>query len=126
MTLDGVWIPTGAIFAGQPVQPETLGAAQLTIRGDEFETLAGGAREAGRLVRDESVRPHTLDLVGQVGPRGGRTFQAIYALAGDSLRLCYDMSGGRRPVTFVSQPGTSLYLVHYKRLREDSPPPASE
>jgi uncharacterized protein (TIGR03067 family) len=104
------------------VQPEAMGGARLTIRGDQFETLAGDEREAGRLVLDDSVRPHTMDLVGQVGPRGGRTFRAIYALAGDSLRLCYDMSGGRRPVAFMSQAGSGLYLVHYKRLREDTPP----
>ena len=49
-------------------------------------------------------------------PRG-KTFTAIYELNGDTLRICYDLSGAKRPAEFKSAPATRLYLVTYQRVK---------
>ena len=34
---------------------------------------------------------------------------------GDTLRICYDLSGKSRPAEFKTEKGTQLFLVTYKR-----------
>jgi hypothetical protein len=34
---------------------------------------------------------------------------------GDTLRVCYDLSGKSRPTEFKTKEGTRLFLVTYKR-----------
>ena len=43
---------------------------------------------------------------------------AIYELNGDTLRICYDLSGSKRPTEFKTAAGTKLYLVTYNRKKE--------
>ena len=39
-------------------------------------------------------------------------------LKGDTLRICYDLSGATRPTEFKSIAGTKLYLVAYNRKKD--------
>ena len=57
-------------------------------------------------------------IVGIDGPNKGRTFPAIYELTEDTLRICYDLSGAKRPTDFKAPAGTKLYLVTYLRKQE--------
>jgi uncharacterized protein (TIGR03067 family) len=56
-----------------------------------------------------------LDIIGTDGPNKGKTFLAIYERDGDTLRICYDLSGKNRPKDFKSPEGTQHFLVTYKR-----------
>lgn len=42
-------------------------------------------------------------------------FLAIYELDGDTLRVCYDLSGKARPSEFKTKAETQLLLFTYKR-----------
>jgi len=59
-----------------------------------------------------------MAITGTEGPNSGRTFPAIYELEGDTLRICYDLSGVKRPTEFKSIAGTRLYLVTYVRKQD--------
>jgi uncharacterized protein (TIGR03067 family) len=50
-------------------------------------------------------------ITGTERPNQGRTFPALYELKGDTLRICYDLTGAKRPTEFRSVAGTNLYLV---------------
>lgn len=56
-----------------------------------------------------------MTIVGTEGPNIGKTIPAIYEFNGDTLRICYDLSGQRRPAEFQSITGTRLYLVTHRR-----------
>ena len=56
-----------------------------------------------------------MDITGTEGPNKGKTFLAVYELDGDTLRICYDLSGKSRPTEFKTTEGTQLFLVSYKR-----------
>ena len=58
-----------------------------------------------------------MTITGTEGPNQGKTFPAIYELKGDTLRICYDLSGAKRPTEFKSIAGTRLYLVTYNRKK---------
>jgi uncharacterized protein (TIGR03067 family) len=57
-------------------------------------------------------------ITGTEGPNHGKTFPAIYELKGGTLRICYDLSGAKRPTEFKTSAGTQLYLVTYNRKKE--------
>ena len=59
-----------------------------------------------------------MDITGTEGPNKGKTFQAIYELDGDTLKVCYDLSGKGRPTEFKTAEGTQLFLVIYTREKK--------
>lgn len=61
------------------------------------------------------ANPKELDITGTEGPNEGRTILAIYEHDGDTLRICYDLSGTGRPTAFETAEGTRLFLVTYRR-----------
>ena len=63
--------------------------------------------------------PKGMTVKGSEGPNKGKSFPAIYELSGDTLRICYDLSGTKRPTEFKSTAGTKLYVVTYKRNNEN-------
>jgi uncharacterized protein (TIGR03067 family) len=59
-----------------------------------------------------------MDITGTDGPNKGKTFPAIYELDGDTLKVCYDLSGKERPKALKTESGTMTFLVIYKRVKE--------
>ena len=97
--------------------PEVLNAIILKIDNDTYEVTVAGHPDNGTLTIDTVAKPKGMTVVGIKGPNAGKTFPAIYELKGDSLRICYDLSGEKRPTEFKSNAGTKLYLVDYIRKK---------
>lgn len=116
--LQGVWIPAKAELAGQPMPNAVLKMISLKIIKNEYEVLVGGKADEGTWTIDPAAKPKGMKIVGVKGPNAGKTFPAIYELAADTLRVCYDLSGAARPKEFKTTAGTKLYLVTYKRKKE--------
>ena len=64
-----------------------------------------------------SAKPKALDITGTEGPNKGKTILAIYERKGDTLRICYELSGKGRPTEFKTEAGTQLFLVEYQRQK---------
>jgi len=119
--LNGTWKPQHALLAGQPVPVPVLEAITLTIDGTNYEVVVvtekGPSPDRGTLTFDLAANPKGMTITGVEGPNAGKSFPAIYELDGDSLRICYDLSGQQRPAEFKSAPATKLYLVTYQRVK---------
>src|ERR1700722_17674854 len=113
--LQGTWLPTAAELGENPFDEATLKAMKLVIEGDKYTVTVGKAIDKGTTKIDPAAKPKTMDVIGAEGPNKGKTFLAIYELNGDTLRVCYDLSGKGRPTEFKSTEGTQLFLVTYKR-----------
>jgi uncharacterized protein (TIGR03067 family) len=114
--LQGTWVPIKAELAGQAMPDVVLKSITLKIDKKEYEvTVTGEATDKGTVTLDTASKPKGMTVVGVKGPNEGKTFPAIYELKGGTLRVCYDLSGAKRPTEFKSTAGTKLYLVTYKR-----------
>ena len=113
--MEGTWTPAEAELAGEKFSEEVRKTIKLEIKGDKYTVTVGKKTDKGSTKIDPAATPKTLDITGTEGPNKGKTILAIYELDGDTLRVCYDLSGKNRPTEFKTQAKTQLYLVTYKR-----------
>lgn len=113
--VQGRWLPVQAELAGQAVPDTILQSISLRLDQGRYEVHAGPSTDLGTYLLDTNARPKGMVITGTEGPNQGRTFPAIYELTGDTLRICYDLSGAKRPTEFKTLAGTQLYLVTYHR-----------
>jgi uncharacterized protein (TIGR03067 family) len=116
--VQGNWKPAKAELAGQPMPDTVLNTISLKLDKGKYEVFVGGNPDRGTYTVDSASKPKGMTITGTEGPNHGKTFPAIYELKGDTLRICYDLSGAKRPTEFKTIPGTKLYLVTYNRKKE--------
>ena len=116
--IQGDWKPATAELAGQPMPEAIRKSISLNLESGKYVVHVGSEPDKGTYVLDATTKPKSITVTGTEGPNHGRTFPAIYELNGDTLRICYDLSGAQRPAEFKTRAGTKLYLVTYNRKTE--------
>ena len=96
---------------------EVRKSIKLEVKGDKYTVTVGKKPDRGTCKLNPSAKPKALDITGTEGPNKGKTILAIYERDGDTLRVCYDLSGKSRPAEFKTTAGTHLFLVEYKRQK---------
>ena len=116
--VQGLWKPLKADLGGQPMAEDVLKMITLRLTDDRYVVSVGGQLDKGTCTIDSTTHPKGMTITGTEGPNQGKKFPAIFEVEGDTLRVCYDLSGKRRPAEFKSPAGTQLYLVTYHRAKE--------
>jgi uncharacterized protein (TIGR03067 family) len=116
--VQGNWNPVKAELAGKPMPDAVLKTISLKLENGKYEVFVGEEPDRGTYTLDSSSKPKSMNITGTEGPNHGKTFPAIYELNGGTLRICYDLSGAKRPTEFRTVAGTQLYLVTYNRRKE--------
>jgi uncharacterized protein (TIGR03067 family) len=114
-TIDGTWLPSSAELGGKKFPDDVRKSIKLVLKDDKYTVTVGTQVDQGTVKLDASAKPKALDITGTEGPNKGKKIPAIYERNGDTLRVCYDLSGKSRPTEFKSETGTQLFLVTYKR-----------
>jgi len=114
-TIDGTWLPNEAELGGQKFPDETLKTLKLTMNDGKYTVKVGQLIDKGTIKLEPTMKPKAMDIIGAEGPNKGKTFLAIYELTGDTLRICYDLAGKKRPTEFKTVKDTQQFLVSYKR-----------
>jgi uncharacterized protein (TIGR03067 family) len=89
----------------------------LVIRGDKFRFRQDDTDPEKPFRLDPSARPKTIDL-----GEGPRASLAIYALDGDTLRLCLGNAGAPRPTGFDGPQQRKTLLLLLKREKSGPAP----
>ena len=118
MALIGTWTPMKAELAGAAMPDAVLKSIVLKLTEGKYEVTVAGQLDRGTWKLDKAAKPKQLTITGTDGPNKDKTFPCIYELKGDTLRVCYDLSGKMAPAEFATAAGTQLYLVTYQRKRE--------
>ena len=115
--VQGNWKPVAGELAGKPMPDAVLKMISLKLENGRYEVMVGDAPDKGTYTIDAGTAPKGMSVTGTEGPNAGQTYPAIYELKGDTLRICYDLSGAKRPAEFKTVAGTKLYLVSYLRQK---------
>jgi uncharacterized protein (TIGR03067 family) len=116
--MQGAWLVAAAELGGKPFPDEVRKSIKLTLEGDTYTVTVGKNPDRGTVKLDPAAKPKAMDVTGTEGPNKGKTFPAIYELDGDTLKICYDLSGKGRPTAFKTAEGTQLFLVTYEREKK--------
>ena len=114
-TIDGTWLPSSAEIGEKQFPDEVRKSIKLVVEGDKYTVTVGDKVDKGTVKLDPKAKPKALDITGTEGPNKGKTILGIYERDGDTLRICYVLSGKDRPKAFETKAGTQLFLVTYKR-----------
>src|SRR5258706_15977842 len=102
--MEGTWLPTAAELGGAAAfSDQVLKTMKLVVKGDAYTLTLGEAIDKGTLKLDAAAKPKTCDIKGTDGPNKGRTILAIYERDGDTLKICYDLSGKSHPKEFKTE-----------------------
>jgi hypothetical protein len=52
------------------------------------------------------------------GPNKGTVILGIYEISGDTLKVCFDPEGKKRPTEFKTAAGSQTTLAVYKRVKK--------
>jgi uncharacterized protein (TIGR03067 family) len=115
--IEGVWMPVEAALGEQKLPEETLKTMRLKITGNQYEVVVGTMADRGNLKFDNKAKPRTMDIIGTDGPNKGKTILGIFELTGDTMRICYNLKGEKRPTEFNTQGEAAFLLVKYKRVK---------
>jgi uncharacterized protein (TIGR03067 family) len=73
--------------------------------------------EAATQKLDPSKSPKTLDAKVTDGPNKRVVYLSIYEISGDTLKVCFDPEGKKRPTEFKAESGSQTLVVH-KRVKK--------
>ncbi len=115
---DGTWLPTSAQMGDFKFDDKTLKGMKLVIEGNKYTVTLGDSVDKGTTKVDATAKPKTMDIMGTEGPNKDKTFLAIFEDDGDTMRVCYDLTGKKRPTEFKTSKEMPYFLVTWKREKK--------
>ena len=112
--IDGTWLPSAAELEAKQYPDDVRKSIKLEVKDGKYTVTVGDAVDKGTVKLDTTAKPMSLDITGSEGPNKGKTILAIFERDGDTLRICYDLSGKTRPTEFKTTTGSKLFLVTYQ------------
>lgn len=81
------------------------------------ETRDGKPAQKGAYTIDDSKTPKRITLTGKAGDNAGKTFEAIYEIDGDTLKLAYSFGENASipPKDFAGGEGSGLLVLERER-----------
>ena len=115
----GVWTVESLESGGKKIPADTFKGMTLTYEGDKY-TVKNGKEviQVGTQKVDPSKSPKTIDVTMTEGPNKGAVMLGIYEINGDTLRVCFDTEGKKRPAEFKSPPGSQTFVNVHKRVKK--------
>jgi uncharacterized protein (TIGR03067 family) len=73
---------------------------------------------AGSLKLDPSKSPKTIDVTVADGINKGANMLGIYEITADTLKVCFDPEGKKRPTEFKTAAGSPVFVNVHKRVKK--------
>ena len=114
----GTWTFESVETGGKEVPAAEFKGITVTFEGDKYAVKKGDeVIQACTQKLDPSKSPKTLDVTVVEGPNKGAVVLGIYEISGDTLKVCFDPEGKKRPTEFKSESGSQTLVVH-KRVKK--------
>ena len=111
--LQGTWTLVSATENGAP----QTGDMQWVVDGDEYKTRYNGQLDNSPVKITLDASNKHIDAFHHDTPAGtyGGKFKGIYELNGNTLRICYDLTGSSYPSSFDAGPGSRRVIYEFRR-----------
>jgi uncharacterized protein (TIGR03067 family) len=114
----GTWTFESCETGGKELPVGEFKGLILTFEGDKHTVKKGDeVIQVGTQKLDPSKSPKTIDVTLAEGPNKGAVMLGIYEIDGDTLKVCFDPQGKKRPAEFKSAPGSENFVNVHKRVK---------
>jgi uncharacterized protein (TIGR03067 family) len=104
---------------GKKAPADGLRGLTVTFAGDKYTVKKGDeVIQVGTQKLDPSRSPKAIDVKVTEGLKKGAVMLGIYEIDGDTLRVCFDEAGKKRPTEFRSAAGSETFVNVHKRVRK--------
>jgi uncharacterized protein (TIGR03067 family) len=115
----GTWTFESSEAGGKKLPADVLKGLILTFEGAKHTVKKGDEiLQVGTQKLDPSKSPKTIDVTMTEGPNKGAVMLGIYEFEGDTLKVCFDPEGKKRPTEFKSPPGSNNFVNVHKRVKK--------
>jgi uncharacterized protein (TIGR03067 family) len=111
----GTWKMVHCIWNGEP-QP---GNVQWIVNGDSYVIRLNQQTHTDPYPFKLDAGQKHIDVDHHDTPKGtwGGKLKGIYEISGDTLKVCYDLTGARYPSSFDAAAGSRQVLYEFQRER---------
>jgi uncharacterized protein (TIGR03067 family) len=111
----GTWTMISCIWNGEPQS----GDVQWIVDGDHYNIRLDRETGADPYSFTLDARQKRIDVFHHDTPKGtfGGKFKGIYEVKGDSLKVCYDLTGEQYPKSFEAGSGSRQAVYQFQRER---------
>ena len=115
----GTWTFESCEAGGKNLSIDELKGLFLTFEGHKHTVKKGDeVIQVGTQKLDPSKSPKTIDVTLTEGPNKGTVMLGIYEISGETLKVCFDAEGKKRPTEFKSAPGSENFVNVHKRVKK--------
>ena len=115
----GAWTFESSETGGEKLPVGELRALILTFEGLKHTVKKGDdVIQVGTQKLDPSKSPKTIDVTLTEGLNKGTVLLGIYEIDGDTLKVCFDPQGKKRPTEFKSAAGSENFVNVHKRVKK--------
>lgn len=89
------------------------------VEGDQYKTRYNGTLQEDPVTFKLDPSQKHIDAIHHETPKGtyGGKVKGIYKISGDSLTVCYDLTGQQYPKFFDAKRGSRRVLYQFQRQR---------
>jgi uncharacterized protein (TIGR03067 family) len=115
----GTWTVESVKAGEMEIPIDNFKGMTVTFAGDRYTVKVGDMviQKASQKL-DPSKSPKALDGTVSEGPHKGTVILGIYEISGDTLKVCFDPEGKKRPTEFKTAAGSQVTLAVYKRVKK--------
>jgi uncharacterized protein (TIGR03067 family) len=115
----GAWTIESSVTGGKELPADALKGLIVIFEGAKHTVKKGDeVIQVGTQKLDPSKSPKTIDVTMTEGPNKGTVMLGIYEIDGDTLKVCFDPQGKKRPTEFKSAPGSENFVNVHKRIKK--------
>jgi uncharacterized protein (TIGR03067 family) len=115
----GTWTFESSETGGKKIPADELKGFILIFEGDKHTVKKGDeVIQVGTQKINPSKSPKTIDVTMTEGPSKGKVMLGIYEIDGDTLKVCFDSQGKKRPTEFKSSPDSEYFVNVHKRVKK--------
>jgi uncharacterized protein (TIGR03067 family) len=113
----GTWTFQSVESRGKEQPASEFKGMSVTFEGDKYTVKQGDeVIQVARLKLDPSTSPKSFDVTVTEGLNKGAVMLGIYEVSEDTLKVCFDPDGKKRPTEFTST-GSQTLVVHKRQKK---------
>ena len=107
------WTLVSIVYDGEPQTADM----QWIVQGDQYRTRYNQHLDEVPIKFTLDARLKHIDAIHHETPKGtyGGKVKGLYKISGNSLRVCYDLTGTHYPKSFEAKRGSRQVLYEFRR-----------